>query len=466
MKLSFHGAARTVTGSCHLLETGTHKILVDCGLRQGSRELEHENAAPFGFDPRTIDVVLLTHAHLDHCGRLPLLVKQGFRGRIVATAATRDLARLVMLDSAHLQEEEARRTARHRRHDKHPREDAPLYSLIDALDTMDRFAPGVGYEEPVALFDDVTVTFHNAGHILGSASVLIEAREADGVRRILFSGDIGGGFSPLLSPPVTPPSADVVVMETTYGDRLHRPYEESVEEFYTAIHETFSRGGNVIVPAFALERAQEILFAIREGIAKGRIQASVQVFLDSPMAISATEIFERHPECLGPVLTEMFRRGEDPFHVPGLHFTRDASESMAINRIVGGAIIIAGSGMCTGGRVRHHLEHNLWRPQAGVIFVGFAAAGTLARKIIDGARNVNLWGQSIPVRAKIHTINGFSAHADQAELLAWRNAVAGGGKTFLVHGEETAMGRFSERLRESQRAMSVEMPEEAQSFLL
>ena len=309
----------------------------------------------------------------------------------------------------------------------------------------------------------MTVTFHDAGHILGSASVLIEAREAAGVHRVLFSGDIGGGLSPLLSAPVTPPSADVVVMETTYGDRLHRPYGESVEEFYTAIHETFVRGGNVIIPAFALERAQEILFAIREGIARGRIQASVQVFLDSPMAISATEIFERHPECLGSVLTGMFARGEDPFHVPGLHFTRDASESMAINRIVGGAIIIAGSGMCTGGRVRHHLEHNLWRPQAGIIFVGFAAAGTLARKIIDGARSVNLWGQSIPVRAKIHTINGFSAHADQRELLAWRNAVGGVGKTFLVHGEETAMGRFRALLEESQPEASVEMPEENQS---
>jgi metallo-beta-lactamase family protein len=460
MKLSFHGAARTVTGSCHLVEVGGRKILIDCGLRQGSRELEHENAAPFGFDPREIDTVLLTHAHLDHCGRLPLLVKQGFRGRIIATAATRDLARLVLLDSAHLQEEEARRQARHRRHDRHPHEDGPLYSLIDALDTMDRFAPGVAYKDVVPLGDGMTAIFHDAGHILGSASVLLTVEDGGETRRLLFSGDIGGGYSPLLSRPEPPPAADVVVMETTYGDRMHRPYDESVEEFYTAIQETFARGGNVIVPAFALERAQEILFAIRRGIALGRIQASVQVFLDSPMAISATEIFERHPECLGPEMTAMFAKGEDPFHVPGLHFTRDASESMAINRIIGGAIIIAGSGMCTGGRVRHHLEHNLWRPQAGIVFVGFAAQGTLARRIIDGAKNVNLWGQSIPVRARVHTINGFSAHADQKELLAWRHAVTGVRKTFLVHGEETVTERFAALLPDG----AVEIPTEHQSF--
>jgi metallo-beta-lactamase family protein len=462
MKLSFHGAARTVTGSCHLVEANGHRVLIDCGLLQGSRELERDNAEPFGFEPARIDTVLLTHAHLDHCGRLPLLVKQGFRGKIIATAATRDLARLVLLDSAHLQEEEARRRTRHGRHDRHHADDVPLYSLIDALDAMDRFAPGVGYGETVTIVDGLSATFHDAGHILGSASVLLEARENGTARRILFSGDIGGAGRPLLGAPAPPPAADAVVMETTYGDRQHRPYPESVEEFLTAIQDTFTRGGNVIVPTFALERAQEILYVIRGGIAAGRVKPSVQVFLDSPMAISATEIFERHPECYGPELAALFRDGVDPFHVPGLHFTRDASDSMAINRIVGGAIIIAGSGMCTGGRVRHHLRHNIWRSQAGIVFVGFAALGTPARRIIDGADSINLFGEDIPVRARVHTINGFSAHADQPELLAWRRAVSGAGTTFLVHGEPEAMARFAALVPEGR----VEMPVLHQQFSL
>lgn len=462
MKLSFHGAARTVTGSCHLVEANGRRVLIDCGLLQGSREIERDNAEPFGFDPSGIDTVLLTHAHLDHCGRLPLLVKRGFRGKIFATAATRDLARLVLLDSAHLQEEEARRRTRHARHDRHREDDAPLYSLIDALDALDRFQPGVGYGDTITLADGLSATFHDAGHILGSASVLLESRGADTPRRLLFSGDIGGAGRPLLGQPAPPPIADVVVMETTYGDRRHRSYQESVDEFLTAIQDTFTRGGNVIVPTFALERAQEILYVIREGIVSGRLKPSVQVFLDSPMAISATEIFKRHPECYGPDLAALFQQGQDPFQVPGLHFVRDTSDSMAINRIVGGAIIIAGSGMCTGGRVRHHLRHNLWRPQAGIVFVGFAALGTPARRIIDGAGEINLLGEEIPVRAKVHTINGFSAHADQAELLAWRRAVSGAGTTFLVHGEMEAMTRFAALLPEGR----VEMPLPHQRFSL
>lgn len=440
MKFSSHGAAKTVTGSCHLIEANGKRILVDCGLLQGSRELEHENADPFGFAPNEIDVVLLTHAHLDHCGRLPLLVKQGFHGKIIATAATRDLTRLVLLDSAHLQEEEARHRARHARHG---RKEEPLYSIVDALDALDCFDTGVNFGQTVQLGEGIKATYFDAGHILGSASILLEVEEDGRTKSILFSGDLGGPGHPLLNPPNPPPRADVVVMETTYGDRLHRPYAESVEEFLTVLHETFGRGGNVIIPTFALERAQEILYAIHYGIGQNRVQRSMQVFLDSPMAISATEIFERHPECFGPAMKALFDRKEDPFHVPGLHLTRDASESMALNRIAGGAVIIAGSGMCTGGRVRHHLRHNIWRADAGIVFVGYASVGTLARRIIDGATSVNLFGEDIPVRAKVHTINGFSAHADQRDLLAWRNSIADVGTTFLVHGEPDAMGKFA-----------------------
>ena len=462
MNLSFHGATRTVTGSCHLLEACGKRILVDCGLLQGRRALEAENHAPFGFDPKTIDTVLLTHAHLDHCGRLPLLVKQGFRGEIVATAATRELTRLVLLDSAHLQEEEARRRTRQARRGGRAEDAGPLYTLIDALDVMDRFGRTAGYTKPIPLADGLTATFHDAGHILGSASVLIAAQEDGATRTILFSGDIGGAGRPLLGPAAPPASADFVVMETTYGDRLHKPFKPSVEEFYEAVTDTFKRGGNVVIPTFALERAQEILYFLKEGMELGKLSRSIQVFLDSPMAISATEIFKRHPECYGEETAMLFREGRDPFHLPGLHFTRESTESMAINQIGGGAIIMAGSGMCTGGRIKHHLKHNLARHDSSVVFVGFAATGTLARQLIDGEKSVRIFGEEIDVRAKIHTINGFSAHADQAELLAWHGKIQGVSETFLVHGEELTMNNFAALLKNTR----VEMPRLDQVFEL
>lgn len=266
---------------------------------------------------------------------------------------------------------------------------------------------------------------------------------------------------PLLRSPARPPQADAVVVETTYGDRLHKPLAPSVDELYQAVSETFERGGNVIIPTFALERAQELLFFLRAGVEQRRLSRSIQVFLDSPMAISATAIFERYPACYEEDTAELFREGRDPFQLPGLHFTREAAESMAINRIVGGAVVMAGSGMCTGGRVRHHLKHNLAREHCSVIFVGYAAEGTLARRIIDGAASVRIFGEEISVRARVYTINGFSAHADQAELLAW-HAQAGAPLTFLVHGDEPAMRAFAKRLTRTR----VEMPVLHQQFEL
>jgi len=462
MKLSFHGAARSVTGSCHLLECAGRRILVDCGMIQGGRDLEEENVADFGFDPGSIDWVVLTHAHLDHCGRLPLLVKRGFRGEIIATAATRDLARLVLLDAAHVQEEDARRQQRHERRRGHNGCTEPLFDMFDVFDVIDRFGRSAAYGSPIALAPGLHLHFFDAGHILGSASVLIEAREAGRRRRLLFSGDIGNSGRPLLGSPEVPDSADVVVMESTYGDRCHRPFAASVEEFLGAITETFARGGNVIIPTFALERAQEILFVLREGIEQSRLPPSLNVFLDSPLAIAATEIFRRHLASCGPVVGELLTHGQDPFGFAGLRFTREAADSIAINRVSGGAVIMAGSGMCTGGRVRHHLRHNLWRKEASVVFVGFAAQGTLARQIIDGAREVELLGEPISVSARIYTINGFSAHADQRELIAWHQRVEGARTTFLVHGEETAMCALAPHFTRGQ----VEMPRLHESFAL
>lgn len=456
MQISFHGADRNVTGSCHLVTIGKKRILIDCGLFQGHHEIHEDNAEPFGFEPKDIDILILTHAHLDHCGRIPLLVKRGFSGEIITTAASRELARLVLLDSAHLHEEEAKRRARK----SHGRKaEGPLYDELDALNSFDRFGRTAQYHHPIELGHGVTATFFDAGHILGSASVLLEVNEGGEHKRVLFSGDIGNSGRPLLRDPEVPSNIDAVIMETTYGDRDHRDLDESVDEFYAAIRDAHERGGNVIIPTFALERAQELLFYLHEGVRQKRIPETLRVFLDSPMAISATQIFKRHPEALSPAIERRFSAGSDPFSLPGLHFTRDVSESIALNTVRSGALIMAGSGMCTGGRVRHHLRHNLSHPDCSVIFVGFAAAGTLARLIVDGASHVRLFGDDIKVRARIHTINGFSAHADQHELLDW-HAKTGAKRTFLVHGEGDTMKKFAGKLKDTK----VEMPDYGQSF--
>jgi metallo-beta-lactamase family protein len=333
---------------------------------------------------------------------------------------------------------------------------------LDALNSLDYFGRTAAYDQPLELAPGVRATFLDAGHILGSACIYLELTENARRLTVLFSGDLGNSNKPIVRDPSSPPRADVVVMETTYGDRLHRPIDQSVEELYAAITATFTRGGNVVIPTFALERAQELLFFLREGVEKGRLPRSMQVFLDSPMAISATAIFERHPECYDEETAKLFREGHDPLSLPGLHFTREAQDSIAINRIGGGAIIMAGSGMCTGGRVRHHLKHNLWRADSSIVFVGYAAKGTLARRIIDGAPHVHLFGEEIPVTAGIHTINGFSAHADQAELLAWHRQTGAPERTFLVHGEQETMRSFSTFLKNSR----VEMPAPHQEFEL
>ena len=462
MKLSFHGADRSVTGSCHLVECAGKRILIDCGLHQGSRELDEENSGPFGFEAADINYVLLTHAHLDHCGRLPLLAKRGFRGEIIATSASRELARLIMLDSAHQQEEDARSRDRRGGHDgaNHDKGE-PLYSTHDALNCLDYFGRAAVYDQVFEVSAGVHATFIDAGHILGSASIFLELEEQGHSTSVLFSGDLGSAGRVLLRSPTPPPHTENVVMETTYGDRPHKPLGPSIDEFYAAITETFKRGGNVIIPTFALERAQELLYYLSEGITQGRLPKSTQVYLDLPMAISATEIFRHHPECFGPETAKLFQEGRDPFALPGLHFTKETAASVAINSVHGGAIIMAGSGMCTGGRVRHHLQHNLGRENSSIVFVGYAAIGTLARQIIDGAKQVNILGEDIPVRARIYTINGFSAHADQAELLAWQKQT-GAKRTFLVHGEEDTMRQFAEQLAGTR----VEMPEPNQIFEL
>jgi len=463
MKISFHGADQTVTGSCHLLECAGKRILVDCGMYQGGRELAEENAGPFGFGPDSIDYLLLTHAHLDHCGRIPLLVKRGFSGEVITTSASVELARLVLLDAAGLQEEEARyqRRRARRHHGNHAEEIEPLYTTLDALNSLEFFGRQANYDQPLQLAPGIRATFIDAGHILGSASIFLELEEDGRQHRLLFSGDLGYSDRVILRDPASPPEVDTVVMETTYGDRLHKQLQPSIDELYDVINETIGRGGNVIIPTFALERAQEILYFLREGVANKHIKHFTTVFLDSPMAISATQIFEQHPECYDAKALKLFQDGADPFDLPGLHFTRETAESMAINQVEG-AVIMAGSGMCTGGRVRHHLKHNLWNKRNSIVFVGYAAQGTLARRIVDGADHVRIYGKDIPVRASIHTIGGFSAHADQSELLAWHQQTGNPKTTFLVHGEGKSMHAFARKLKNTH----VEMPALHQVYTL
>ncbi|MDO5673690.1 MAG: MBL fold metallo-hydrolase [bacterium] len=442
MQISFHGAARNVTGSCHLVECAGKRILIDCGIYQGSRSMDEENSNDFGFDPTGIDFLILTHAHLDHCGRIPLLTKRGFRGRILCTSATRELAKLVMLDSAHIQEEDAKYQnykASKRKKSGTPVE--PLYTTIDALNALDFFVDIARWEKPHQLAPGISVTFYDAGHILGSACVLLDLEEKGQKRRVLFSGDLGSSDRAILPDPAPAPEVDVVVMETTYGNRRHRELSESIIELFDAINSTISGHGNVLIPSFALERSQELLYYLREGIEQGKLPHNLRVYLDSPMAISATEIFRRHPECFDEETWQVLVSGRDPFALPGLQFTRDTADSVALKNMEG-VVIIAGSGMATGGRIRHHLRNNLWKPEAAVIFVGFAAQGTLARLIIDGAEEVRIFNEEIAVNAAIHTINGFSAHADQQELLTWHRQTKAK-RTFLVHGEESTMQEFA-----------------------
>ena len=462
MKISFHGADQGVTGSCHLIECAGKRVLIDCGMYQGGRELAEENAEPFGFDPESIDFLLLTHAHLDHCGRIPLLAKRGFSGEIITTAASIELARLVLLDSAGLQEEEARYQMRKakRQNGKNAKNIEPLYNTLDALNSFEYFGRHVSYDQVMQLSPGIRATFIDAGHILGSASIHLELEEDGRQHSVLFSGDLGYNGRAILRDPAVPPEVDTVVMETTYGDRLHKQLQPSVDELYDVINETVGDGGNVIIPTFALERAQEILYYLREGMNSQRIKHFTNVFLDSPMAISATRIFERHPECFNDEALKLSKGKSDIFDLPGLHFTRETADSMAINLIDGGAVIMAGSGMCTGGRVRHHLKHNLWGRKNSIVFVGYAARGTLARRIIDGADKVNIFGEQLPVRAKIYTIGGFSAHADQAELLSWHDKTGNPKTTFLVHGEEESMQAFAKKLSNTR----VEMPALHQSY--
>ncbi len=428
MYVTLCGAARTVTGSCFLLEVEDKKILIDCGMFQG--KVEHLNSLPFPFKPHKIDALILTHAHLDHVGRVPKLVKEGFKGDIIATKATFDLARIILIDSAKIQEEETEKGER----------DSPLYSIEDVERSFKRFNTWVNYNEDIKI-GKIKIKFKDAGHILGSSFLEIQTKD----KKITFSGDLGNKGKPIVRDPEEPSKTHYLFLESTYGDRNHRSIEESVAELREAILTTFERGGNVIIPSFALERTQDILYFLRK-IYEKNILSRCRVFVDSPLATSATQIFLNHPECFDSETLKIFMQ-KDPFDFPYLKFTRKVAESKEINHIESRAIIIAGAGMCTGGRILHHLKHNIEREECSIIFIGFQAEGTLGREIVDGAKIVKILGGEYKVKAKIYTINGFSAHADQHQLIEWAKK-ADPLKIFLVHGEEKKSKVLKSKLKE------------------
>ncbi|MBZ0070367.1 MAG: MBL fold metallo-hydrolase [Gammaproteobacteria bacterium] len=444
MQLRFLGAAREVTGSCFLLETGRAKVLIDCGLIQGRPADEARNREPFPFAVEDIDAVVLTHAHLDHSGRLPLLIKSGYRQPIYTQRASRDLCRIMLKDAGHLQEKDAEWENRKRERKGLQRVEA-LYTVADAQATM-RYFRAMDYDVERLIAPGVWLRLYDAGHILGSAIVELRVQDDRGERILVFSGDLGHSGAPILRDPVRVRRADLVVMESTYGERQHRSWDSTWEELHGVVREARAARGNILVPSFAIGRAQLLLYVLKQHYHDWGLEGW-QLFVDSPMAIEATEVYARHWRLYDQEATQVRREDGDPFRPPNLHLSRTSNQSMAINKIRSGALIIAGSGMCTGGRIKHHLKHNLWRSDCHVIMVGFQARGTLGRALVDGARHVRLWGETIRVGAKIHTVGGLSAHADQHGLMDWYAGFDGHPPVALVHGEEDAMRSLGETLQ-------------------
>jgi metallo-beta-lactamase family protein len=443
MKIQFLGGVRTVTGSCFLLETREIKFLVDCGMVQGSDD-DLSNREPFAFKPSEIDCLFLTHAHIDHSGLLPKLVKEGFRGKIITTSATADLVEPMLYDSAHIQVADAEwLTRKALRAGKEPV--SPIYTVEDVSNILPLFER-VPYGKLSHAGKGIKYRFLDAGHILGSGSLELWFQDGPKEKKILFSGDIGKKGSPIIKDPSTETVADYVVMESTYGNRLHKGLQETVDELAEAIKTTFKRKGNVIIPAFAIGRTQDILYVLNRLVREKRLP-NIHVYVDSPLAEKATMTYLAHPECFDEEAKRILSAGALERSIK-LHFTHSAKESAKLNRIKSKAIIIAGSGMCEGGRVRHHLKHNLWRPECSVIFSGFQAKGTLGRRIVDGAKTVHIFGEEIAVRAKIWTLGGFSAHADRDELLEWLSAFKNSPEIFVVHGEEETAVSFSELVKQ------------------
>ncbi len=464
MRLQFLGAARQVTGSMYHLDTPASQFLVDCGFYQGQDHPRGQNRRDFGFDVAELDWVLLTHAHIDHSGLLPRLATMGFRGEVITTPATADLCELMLLDSAHLQEEDAAFDLKKwRKHGRRGPPPLPLYTVADARNCLRSFR-SVPYNRTKELARGLSVRFRDAGHILGAASIEVWITAAGRERKLVFSGDLGSSARPIIRDPQPPEPGDIVVTESTYGDRLHAPVEQTTAQFEQILKRTLTRGGQVIIPAFAVGRTQAVLYELANFLREGRIP-QIPVFVDSPMAIDATDIFRRHPECFDEEMNELMRSGKSPFSFPQLKICRSREASIEINDFADPCVIISASGMCTGGRIRHHLRHHLRRRKDTLLFVGYQAAGTLGRRILDGARHVTIFpGETHKVRCQVEMLTGFSAHADRTELLTWVEAVGDGAEViFCTHGEEQAALALAEGIRE-RLGVPVYVPEILDSF--
>ena len=461
-KLTFYGATEGVTGSLYLLETGQSSILIECGLVQGSSSEEEANEAPFPFDIKQLDAVILSHAHLDHSGRLPKLIADGYRGPIYTTTPTTELLEIMLKDAAFLELRDTEWENKRRRRAGQSFIE-PLYTVEDVEATLAQ-CEGIEYAQRTAVTQDIDICFRDAGHILGSAIVEIFIRGKNDERKLVFSGDLGNSYAALLRDPVHIEHADVLLLESTYGDRNHRPMQETLEEFEQVIQAATDEGGNILIPSFAVGRTQEIIFRLGEMYQAGKLSHQA-VYLDSPMAIATTEVYHRYQDIFNredKMAMRQAHSGSLHAFLPVLRYSQTAEESMALNRITHGAIIIAGSGMCTGGRIRHHFKHNIWRNSTHVIFVGYQAMGTPGRAIVDGSRIFRMGGEEIVVNAKIHTLGGFSAHASQTQLIDWVNGFKSKPRIYLIHGESEAKDVLQKALQDKN--WQVEIPKQATSI--
>ena len=446
MQMELLGAARTVTGSATLLEKGSLKWLVDCGMHQGSKSSDEKNENIQSYHAEDLAFILLTHAHIDHSGLIPKLVKEGFHGKIFCTKATFDLCEVMLRDSAHIQEMEAEwRNRKGRRSGKETMD--PLYTVRDAEKSLQYFQP-VRYDEILSPAEGIKVRFRDAGHILGSAIIEIWSKEGESEKKLVFSGDLGSPNQPLVRDPSSIEDSDVLWLESTYGDRLHKSREETVRELLQIIQQAIRDQAKVVIPAFAVERTQNIIYTLHQSIRKGLIP-SIPVYIDSPLAISATEIFKKNADCFDQETKDLLWSGDNPLELPQLIYTRTTEESRAINEDSRPGVIISANGMCNSGRILHHLKHHLWRKDSHIVIIGFQAAETIGRRLVDGAKTVRLFGEEIAVKAHIHTLGGFSAHADRKGLLDWLSHFKSPDLEVIVnHGEEKTSMEFAERIQQ------------------